>query len=210
MMKVIVLLFLVFLTVPSKGANFFHQMLTANFGMVNFNLTENASNLTGEDQEGVSTGGTASSSVFSFDLLYEFQNYPTHSLYAKATGPLLSSDNSGYFLGAVGANLYFNSLSSLFTFSDLGTRLNIMPSFRYYIGGGFGLGFLVYNLDTAKKSDVVFDIDIHAGLCYAFGNSWGIRAEVGASRGTGIATSSYVFKALVGVNMFLDTKNLFD
>ena len=192
------------------AGNFYHQNITANFGLVNFNLTENASSLTGDDDSAVSEGGTSSSSVFSFDLLYEFQNYASHSLFVKATGPLLSSDNSGYFLGSIGVNKYFNSLSTLFTFSDEGSRLIIKPKLRYYLGAGFGVGFLVYNLESAKKSDVVFDIDLHGGLCYMFGKNWGLRTEVGVSKGTGIATSSFIIKGLVGINMFLETKNLFD
>ena len=192
------------------AGNFYHQNITANFGLINFNLTENASSLTGEDQNSVSKGGTSNSSIFSFDLLYEFQNYESHSLFLKATGPLVSSDNSGFFLGAIGVNKYFRSMSTLFTFSDQGSRLSIKPKTRYYVGAGFGVGFLVYNLENAKKSDVVFDIDLHGGLCYMFGEKWGLRSELGISKGTGIATSSYVIKGLVGINMFLETKNLFD
>ena len=192
------------------AGKFYHQNITANFGLINFNLTENASSLTGEDTGNISQGGTSKSSVFSFDLTYEFQNYSAYSLYVKATGPLISSDNSGYFLGAMGVNKYFNSLSTLLSFSDEGSRLSIKPKFRYYIGAGFGAGFLVYNLEDAKKSDVVFDIDLHGGLCYMFGKKWGIRSELGISKGTGIATSSYVIKGLVGINMFLETKNIFD
>ena len=209
-MKLIFGLYFILFSGEIFANKFHHQNITANFGLVNFNLTENASTLTGEDQTNLAQGGTSSSSVFSFDLLYEFQNYNTHSLYAKATGPLISTDNSGYFLGAAGINKYFNSLSTLFTFSDQGSRLSVSPTFRYYIGAGFGVGFLVYNLENAKKSDVVFDIDLHGGLCYMFGEKWGLRAEFGASKGTGIATSSIVMKALLGVNMFLETKNLFD
>ncbi len=200
--------FLAFINETFAG-NFYHQSITANFGLINFNLTENASSLTGEDTDSVSAGGTSNSSIFSFDLLYEFQNYASHSLFVKATGPLISSDNSGYFLGAIGVNKYFNSLSSLFTFSDGGSRMSIKPKLRYYLGAGFGVGFLVYNLEDAKKSDVVFDIDLHGGLSYLFGDRWGLRAEVGASKGTGIATSSYVLKGLIGINIFLETKNLF-
>ena len=69
---------------------------------------------------------------------------------------------------------------------------------------------MVYNLESAKKSDVVFDIDLHGGVVYMFGKKWGLRGELGVSKGTGIATSSYVIKALFGVNMFLETKNLFN
>lgn len=208
MNKIFIFLFL--FSTQTFAGNFFHQNITANFGLVNFNLTENASSLTGEDTDAVSEGGTSASSVFSFDLLYEFQNYAGHSLFAKATGPLISSDNSGYFLGAIGINKYFNSLSTLFTFSDKGSRLSITPNFRYYIGAAFGVGFMVYNLESAKKSDVVFDIDLHGGAVYMFGKKWGLRGELGVSKGTGIATSSYVIKALFGVNMFLETKNLFN
>ena len=210
MTRLYCLILLLFFSANIFAGNFFHQNITANFGLVNFNLTENASTLQGEDTDAISEGGTSSSSVFSFDLLYEFQNYSSYSLFAKATGPLISSDNSGYFLGALGINKYFNSLSTLFSFSDEGTRLTISPSFRYYVGAGFGVGFMVYNLESSKKSDVVFDIDIHGGLVYMFGKKWGLRGEVGVSKGTGIATSSYVIKALFGVNLFLDTRNLFN
>ena len=82
-MKITLISFFSFFILTSDlfAGNFYHQSITANFGLVNFNLTENASNLTGEDTDAVSQGGTSSSSIFSFDLLYEFYIYQIPNFY---------------------------------------------------------------------------------------------------------------------------------
>ena len=77
LIKVYLFTFTAFL--PSMGMcrNYLHQMISTSIGMVNVNVTENASSLsgvTGSTTE-TSSGGSASASIISLDMIYEFQNY---------------------------------------------------------------------------------------------------------------------------------------
>lgn len=173
--------------------------------MVNVNVTENASTLVADSNGNeVSEASTAAVSVISLNMTYEFQNYVQKSYFLKATAPLISSDGSGMFLGGIGANWYFNSLSSLFSFDDQGSNMTISPTSRYYLGGFAGVGYLVYITDTAKKSDLLFELGLHGGAIFNFKKDWGLRAELGLGRGTGVATSTIGIKAFVGVNYYID------
>lgn len=185
----------------------FHQHFSASIGMVNMSVTENASSLTSEDQDSsnASAGGqSATASVISMDFVYEFENFTKKTYFLKATAPLLAADGSGYYMGGIGVNFYMNSLSGLFSFTDDGTSLTMTPGMRYYWGAATGLGFLVYNTETAKKSDLIFDIQLHGGGILNFKRDWGMRGEFGISKGTGVATSTIGMKVFLGINYYLD------
>jgi hypothetical protein len=185
-----------------------HQSLSASLGMVSVNVTENASSLKSTDESSSSStssgGQSATASVISMDLVYEFDNYTRKSYFVKATAPLLAADGSGFYLGAVGMNYYFNSLSSLFSFNDEGTSLIMNPTMRYYWGAAGGIGFVVYSTETAKKSDLIFDVQIHGGGIFNFKRDWGLRGEAAISRGTGVATSTIGIKLFLGINYYLE------
>ncbi len=187
-------LYLLCLMICSKAAFAldFHQHFSASIGMIHVSVTENVSTLTSTD------------AVISMDLVYEFDNYTKKTYFIKVTAPLLAADGSGYFLGALGVNFYMNSLSGLFSFTDDGTNLILTPSMRYYWGIATGLGFLVYNTETAKKSDLIFDIQLHGGGILNFKKDWGLRGELGISKGTGVATSTMGIKIFMGINYYLD------
>ena len=184
-----------------------HQSISASLGMVNVTVTENASSLKAAEGDAATdaTGGqSASVSVVSMDLVYEFDNHTRKSYFLKATAPLLAADGSGYYLGGLGMNYYFNSLSSLFTFNNEGTSLTMNPTMRYYWGAAGGIGFVVYSTETAKKSDLIFDLQLHGGGIFNFKRDWGIRGEAAISRGTGVATSTIGIKLFFGINYYLE------
>ncbi|MCO4793108.1 MAG: hypothetical protein KC493_05330 [Bacteriovoracaceae bacterium] len=200
----IVIVFLLALT--KVRANDFHPILNTSMGMVNISLTENTSTLTATDEsvtvEEDAAAATAAS-VISFEVNYEFKNYADKSYFAKAVVPLMTADGSGVFMGSIGANFYIGSLSSIFSFKDKGTQIYMIPKTRYYWGASTGVGYVVYNTISAKKSDIFFDLGIHGGMVYNFSRKWGMRGELGAGRGTGIATSSFGIKIFLGTSYYI-------
>ncbi len=211
-MRILVIILSFACAIPSAMAvSNYHQVMTTSIGMVSINVTENASTLaaaaTGSgssESNTVSTASSATASVISADVTYEFLNYATKSYFIRVVAPLLSSNGAGFFLGGLGVNFYMNSLSSMFTFSDSGTTLMMNPTMRFYWGPSAGLGFVVYNTETAKKSDLIFDLEIHGGGILNFKRDWGLRGEAGISRGTGITSSTIGFKVFVGLSYYLD------
>ncbi|MEK6624374.1 MAG: hypothetical protein AABY86_05375, partial [Bdellovibrionota bacterium] len=171
-------------------------------------ITENASTLSSaagsEVANTTSEAQSATASVISADVTYEFLNYATKSYFIRAIAPLLSSDGAGFFLGGLGMNFYMNSLSSMFTFSDAGTSLTMNPTMRFYWGPSAGIGFIVYNTTTAKKSDLIFDLEMHSGGILNFKRDWGLRGEAAISRGTGVSSSTIGFKVFVGLSYYLE------
>ena len=153
-------------------------------GMVNVSLTENSSTLQSTDDsvvvEDSDSATSTATSVISFEANYEFKNYADKSYFVKAIVPLLNSDGSGVFMGSIGINSYIGSLSSIFSFRDKGTQIYMVPKTRYYWGGSAGVGYVIYNTISAKKSDVFFDLGVHGGMVYNFSKRWGMRGELGA------------------------------
>ncbi|MBT6325655.1 MAG: hypothetical protein HOJ35_06775 [Bdellovibrionales bacterium] len=187
-------------------ANNMHQVLSTNMGMANFNITENASVLTTSGSESNAPDDPTASaiSLIALNVVYEFMNYPKKSYLLKTTLPLMSSDGSGAFLVGAGMNFYISSMSSKFSINDSGNNLIFTPTLRYYWGPSLGVGYLIYNTETAKKSDIIFDLEVHGGLIYTIKKIWGIRAEFAASRGTGVASSTIGMKFFVGMTYFLE------
>jgi len=75
---------------------------------------------------------------------------------------------------------------------------------RFYWGTNAGVGFLVYNTTTAKKSDLIFDLELHGGGIMNFKKEWGLRGEAGLSRGTGVSTSTIAMKIFIGLSYYLE------
>jgi len=202
------LIVVLFLLIVSKvDANDFHPIINTSMGMVNVSLTENTSTLQATDEDVVSdeedSAAATAASVISFEVNYEFKNYADKSYFVKAIVPLMTADGSGVFMGSVGANFYIGSLSSIFSFKDKGTQIYMVPKTRYYWGASTGVGYVIYNTISAKKSDIFFDLGVHGGMVYNFSKKWGMRGELGVGRGTGIATSSFGIKVFLGTSYYI-------
>ena len=179
----------------------FSPVLNTSFGMFDLGLTENSSTLSSTDTTVVVEDSVATATnvaATSFEVNYEFVTYAKKSFFGRAIVPLVSPDGSGIFMGSIGANFYLNSMATVFSYNEKGTSITISPKFRYYWGGSTGIGYVIYNTVSAKKSDVFFDLGLHGGAVYNWKKGWGIRGEVGASRGTGVATSSFGIRYFVG------------
>ncbi|MBT7610105.1 MAG: hypothetical protein HN576_10130 [Bacteriovoracaceae bacterium] len=154
--KKIILLFMA-ISSHSLYATGFSPVLSTSVGIFDLSITENTSTLESTDTtvEIENTEAVASkATVTSFEVNYEFLIYPRKAFYFIAMVPLLSQEGSGIFMGAFGANFYLNSMATVFSYNDKGTSIVITPKFRYYWGASTGIGYVVYNTISAKKSDV--------------------------------------------------------
>jgi hypothetical protein len=190
-----------------------HQVVNSSIGMINVSLTENESTLEenaavtatqDSSDDGTSTADTgaqaATVSSTSFALNYEFSQTLKRSYFMDVIVPLVGTAGTGVFLGSVGVNFYMNGLSTLFSYKDAGTELTMRPTMRYYWGASTGIGYIVYTTDTAKKSDIYFDLGVHGGVLYNITKKYAMRLNVGVGRGTGVAANSFGVKFFLGMS----------
>ncbi|MDD0854241.1 hypothetical protein HBN50_14100 [Halobacteriovorax sp. GB3] len=199
-------LFLVGSSSFAKGG--FSDVLSYSLGMVNHSVTENASELVQTDdtvdaEEGGVEASSSAVSAISFQLNWEFKSEAKKSYFMTAAVPMMTTGGAGVFTGGVGMNWYLNDLGTKYTYLQNGTEMTIIPSFKYYWGASTGLGYVVYNTESAKKSDVFFDLGVHGGGVYSISDSKGIKAEIGVSRATGVATSGIKFNIFFGMTQYL-------
>ena len=203
-MKLSLIFALIFLPSISLASDSFKQSVTASIGMGNIGVTENPSTLsTAEGTEQTESGAAKPISLILLEANYNFHNTLKRSYFAKIITPLLSPDGSAYFKTGMGANFFFNSLSSIFEFSSGGNKIFLNPKLRYYWGAFLGGGYMVYNTELAKKSDVFLDISAHIGAIYNQNESYGYRAEASIGRDTGVATTSISMKLFIGGIFYL-------
>ena len=182
----------------------FSDELTFNMGMLSTSFTENPSAIEADsDINDAEEAASGSVSQIALDATYSFKNYKTRSYYARAVVPLLPSGGGGNFFGAVGVNFFLSSVSSKYSFKMGNTEMVSTPKLRYYWGTQLGVGYLIYTTETAEKSDVYFELDLHAGLKYAILKKYNLSLEAGIGRATGVATTSMNMKILVGMSYFL-------
>jgi hypothetical protein len=207
-MKSLIYLFLALLTTSQAIADDgYAPVVSTSFGMYNITVTENESSITSTDTDVTveeDSGATSvAAAVTVFEINYEFLQTESRSFFLKGVVPLISAGGSSAFLGAGGMNWFFKGAPSVFSYSNLGSTVFLIPKLRYYVGGSLGVGYLIYDTESAKKSDIYFDLGFHAGVLYNFGKKWGMRAEVGMGRGTGVTTSSMGMKIFIGSSFYM-------
>lgn len=188
-------------------ADGYSNVLSTSFGMYNITITESESALQSTDTsvvvEDTSKASAAAASVTVFEFNYDFMQTESRSFFVKGVVPLISGGGSSAFLFAGGLNWYFKGAPSVFSYNNLGSTVYLIPKLRYYAGASLGLGYVVYDTISAKKTDVFFDLGLHGGVLYNFGKNWGMRAEAGFGRGTGVTTSSMGMKVFIGSSYYL-------
>lgn len=203
MKKIIIQLLVLSLCTFISHAEYIDE-ISFNMGMINTSFTENPSSVdSSSDINESREAASGSVSQIALDATYSFKNESARSYYARAVVPLLPSGGGGNFFGAVGANFYLGSVSSKYSFKVGNIEMVSVPKLRYYWGTQLGLGYLIYTTETAEKSDVYFEIDLHAGMKYAVMKKYHLNLEAGFGRGTGVATTSMNMKVLVGLSYFL-------
>ncbi len=169
-------------------------------GSISTNFTENPDKL--ESSDGSTTtastqyAGTASS--MPLVLGYEFFPNLKRSYFVSGAGPIMGTTPDRYYSAAFGINFYFGQVASQTVVSDLTFEMKMIPKFRYYAGPAIGIGYLIYNTKSATKNDVLFEVGGQGGVLYTVNPKWGLKGEIGASRGIGALVSGTIIKILLG------------
>jgi hypothetical protein len=184
----------------AKADEVIDKEISYNIGLVNASYAEAQSTLTGKNVKEASSGSVSS---ISGQIQYKFAPGLERSFYFSGTFPLLPNPTGSYFGAHYGAEFYFGSSSgSKISFSHSGTSVKLKPKNLYFWSLEGGLGYLIYNTETAKKTDMLLDIGGNLGILYTLSEAWRIRATLGMTRGTGVATTTMEMKAFFGVVYF--------
>ncbi|MBA2403131.1 MAG: hypothetical protein H0V66_00045 [Bdellovibrionales bacterium] len=176
--------------------------LSYNIGLVNASYAEGQSALSGKNQTEAASGSVSS---ISGQITYKFAPGLERSYYFSGTFPLMPNPTGSYFGGHFGSEFYFGSSSgSKVSYINSGTSIKLKPKNLYFWGLEGGLGYLVYNTETAKKTDLLLDIGANLGMLYVLNDKWRLRGILGFTRGTGVTTTTMEMKAFFGVSYFND------
>jgi hypothetical protein len=190
----------------ASASQSFSPTFSMALGIVNLAVTENESSLQSTDPDvdvPIFEAASSAVSATSITAIFEFAQTSKRSLTLQGIVPLMSPDGTGVFQGGIGVNFYINSLSSRFTVLESGSQLIIRPRLRFFWGGSTNLGYLVYTTESAKKSDIFFDLSLHGGGSYTFSNNWAVQGMLAFGRSTGSATTSMATKFFLGATYFL-------
>jgi hypothetical protein len=203
-MRILFFFMLSFLYMNSILAEFSNEVSFAT-GMISSSFSENPSSFestsTLNEADQPAAGGV---SQIALDATYSFWHQKQRSFYTRAIVPILPSGGGGYFFGAIGANYFIKSTSSMYTYKINNVEVYSVPELRYYWGIQLGVGYLIYTTETAEKSDIFFELELHGGLRYSFNRKYGLIAEVGIGRGTGVATTTMNMKITFGLNYYIN------
>ncbi|MCB9060673.1 MAG: hypothetical protein H6622_04045 [Halobacteriovoraceae bacterium] len=182
--------------------NFLDQF-SSSLGLVNISFAENQSTLTNEDAT-TTTAAQGNNSNIALNVNYNIPLNLNGSVFSQATVPVVTNDGSGLFTVGAGYNYFISSVSGRSKVIDPNVKLSLTPDIRYYIGGQLNLGYLIYVSETARKSDVLIELGIQAGIIYNFKKSLAIKAEAMMGRGIGVSTATTNTKFFAGISIDLD------
>jgi hypothetical protein len=193
----------VFLFIPHVWAGeLIEKEISYNIGLVNASYVESQSTLTGKNVTQASSGSISS---ISGQINYKFAPGLERSSYFSGTFPLLPNPTGSYFGAHFGSEFYFGTSSgSKVNYSHSGTSIKLKPKNLFFWSLEGGLGYLVYNTVTAKKTDILLDLGANLGMLYTFSERVRLRGTLGMTRGTGVATTTMEMKAFAGVTYFAD------
>lgn len=207
MKKKILLIFIALISSPALGKESYSDTISYSLGMVNHSVTPNESSLVATDETTETTdeaeAAAAAVSAISLQVNYEFKTYAQKSYFMAGTFPVMTSEGTGVYSGNIGMNWYFGDLGTRYSYTNNGKTMTITPKSRYYWGASTGVGYVVYNTESAKFTDVFFDLGLHLGAGWAWGKKRAIKVEAGASRATGINTTGIRINAFLGMTSYL-------
>lgn len=177
----------------------FDDELTFMIGMVSASYTETESALEGENKTDPATGAVSSLAA---GVHWKFSSSEKKSYYLTSTFPLMSGDGSSYFSMGGGVEFYLTPLGSRIGMENMGTTIKLSPKLTYFWGIETGLSFLVYLTETAKKSDLLFDIGAIGGGHYAINDKLIFKGSLAVMKGTGVSTNTITIKILMGATIY--------
>lgn len=183
----------------SASAGFDQSQVNFGGGMVNAGFTETPSGL--QSTSSTATPETAASgSVATMSAFVDWEKFLSAetSVLSRAIVPLLPGAAGSYIGFGAGLNRYFKSLSSVGSFVTKDAKLTIVPKWRFYYGGMVTGAYLIYNTETAKKSDTQVELGGQAGAIYNKDQRWGYKSEFGFARAVGFNTTAMTMKIFFG------------
>ncbi|AYF45485.1 hypothetical protein BALOs_2488 [Halobacteriovorax sp. BALOs_7] len=185
----------------------FYNSASVSLGMMNHSVTPNESALVSTDGSGSSDesaeAAAAAVSAISLQVNWEFKSELTKSYYVSGVLPMMSAEGTGVYSAVVGINWYFGEIGTKYSYTNGGQTLTITPSSKYYWGAFVGPGYVVYNTESAKFTDIFFDLGVNLGGFWRWGKDRGIRAEATVGRATGINTTGIKMGVFVGISQYL-------
>lgn len=204
---VAIFLFVSFASSKSTASEKYFSSASVSLGMMSHSITPNESSL-------VTTDGTDSSnseaeaaaaavSAISLQVNWEFKTEMKKSYYFSGVLPMMSSEGTGVYSTIVGINWYLGDIGTKYSYRNGGQSMTITPSSKYWWGAFIGPGYVVYNTESAKYTDVFFDLGLNGGGFWRWGKDRGFKAEATVSRTTGINTTGIKIGVFVGINQYL-------
>lgn len=202
MIKVLIglVIFLSFLNL-TKASEIVYDELTFSLGMASISYTENEKTIQGENVREAASGSV---SAIVGNAQYKFSSNLKRAYYINASFPLINSGEGTYLAGGVGVEFYLSDLSSKFGHYDSGTQVILTPTLRYFWGGEAGFAYLVYNTESATKTDILLDLGLLGGASYVFSDKITVKATFALLKGTGAIASTFGMRALVGASFYYD------
>jgi hypothetical protein len=185
-------------------ADFDLAQLNFGTGMINSSFTETPSGLAPAEGSGAPEE-IASGSVPVIGAFLEYERFYNSkvSIVGKSAFPLMPGAAGSYVFLGTGLNYYFKSLSSIGSFTTRDSRIIIVPKWRFHAGGGLGGAYLIYNTETAKKSDTLVELSGNVGATYTKNKTWGYRSEFIMGRGIGFNSTAMTMKVFIGLTYTL-------
>lgn len=207
--NIVCFLFFIFFFVAignlAKADSSIPGVFSFSIGSISASLSENPDKLVSTDgtSSSATTPYTGTASSMPLDIMYEYFSNLKRSYFFRGSGPILASTPDRYYAGSAGINFYFGQVGTNAVVKDFNFEMKIVPKLRYYAGPAIGIGYLVYNTKSATKNDTMLELGGQGGVVYTLNRKWGLRAELGLSRATGVLISSTIIKILIGTTFNL-------
>lgn len=207
-MKETLVLFMALVFGPwAEASSGYYNSMSLSLGMINHSVAENESALKSTDTTETGTEEekevpTAVSAI-SLNIGYEFKVENNRTYFTKGNIPLIAAGGAGVYLLGGGVNWYLSEMASKYSYEINGNRFELTPEITYYWGLNSGIGYLVYNTESSKKSDLFFDLGLHGGGTYSLSSNRSLKGEAGVARSTGVATTGFKINIFIGVVQYL-------
>ncbi len=206
---IVIVTFLLVWTHLAYAAGGFKKELTISMGMVNNSVVENDSNLQVTDPTVVTSEITSYASEpkpvsnISIELNWSFWIKKKSAFGIFAVAPLMVSEGTSFFMTGMRYRYFIYSMSSGFEFAQQGITFNIKPRMRYYVGGSLTGGYLIYNTESAKKTDASLNLGLEGGVMYQWNKRYSINGNIAMVKRTGVVTSGIGMNIFVGIGIVL-------
>lgn len=122
------------------------------------------------------------------------------ALAIKGTIPLMSSTGRIFSIGSA-YQYYFGgkAVSDIEVRNIDGSYIKFSPGFRYYAGATADVSYLYYTSETAKKTDVLFQLGPTGGILYRWKDNIDIKAEADFQIGFGSIVTTTTMKIIGGL-----------